>query len=361
MLPHLPQLLLSPFTGIAADRVSRRLILMSGYAALAVLIGLLALLVWRELARLEWIYAISLGIGFANCWIGPANQAVVGDTVPPHALHSAIALGSMAMNLTRVVGPLVAALILAVSGPATSFAVFASALVVVIALLSRVELHEIHRDPSDESVLGRLRTGFDHARERHPALPVLATVAVMSVFGVSHVALNAVFASKTLGDPAYLPWLGAASGAGAIGGALAIGLQRGPLTLSSCGWHMAAFGAALIAFSLCQSVGPALLAQLVVGFFYFSAMTLMQTLVMASIDDAKRGRVMALFNVSWGGLITIGAPLLGVIAGRVGTPRALLMGGAVCFAYGLYRALGGGSVGPQAAGYTAAPPRESVN
>jgi MFS family permease len=356
MLPHLPQLLLSPLTGVAADRVSRRAILMSGYAALAGLIGLLAVLVWRDLARLEWIYAISLGIGFANCWLGPANQAAVGDTVPARDLHSAIALGSMAMNLTRVVGPLVAAIVLSLSGPAVSFTVFASALLVVIALLSRVELHQVRRDPSDESVLGRLRTGFEHARERHPALPVLATVAVMSVFGVSHVALNAVFASKTLGDPGYLPWLGAASGAGAIGGALAIGVQRSPLTLASCGRHMAGFGAALIGFSLCRELGTALLAQLVVGYFYFSAMTLMQTLVMQSIDDAKRGRVMALFNVSWGGLITIGAPLLGLIAGRVGTPAAFLMGGAICLGYGLYRALGGGSRSPQAAGYTAAPP-----
>jgi hypothetical protein len=86
----------------------------------------------------------------------------------------------------------------------------------------------------------------------------------------------------------------------------------------------------------------------------------MQTLVMACIDDAKRGRVMALFNVSWGGLITIGAPLLGLIAGRVGTPRAFGMGGAICLIYGLYRALGSRGVGPQAAGYTAAPTSSGV-
>jgi len=355
MLPHLPQLLLSPLTGVVADRVSRRAILMSGYAALASLIGLLAVLVGRDLVSLEWIYAIALGIGFANCWIGPANQAAVGDTVAPADLNSAIALGAMAMNLTRVVGPLVAALVLAVSGPAVSFTVFASVLVVVIALLSRVRLRQIRRDTSDESVLGRLRTGFDHARERHPALPVLVTVSVMSVFGVSHVALNAVFASSTLGNPIYLPWLGAASGAGAIGGALAIGLQRGPLTLASCGGHMAGFGAALIGFSLCRSLGAALLAQAVVGFFYFSSMTLMQTLVMQSIDDAKRGRVMALFNVSWGGLITLGAPLLGALASRVGTPHALGLGGSICLAYGLYRALGGGSRVARPDRYTAAP------
>jgi MFS family permease len=354
MLLHLPQLLLAPFTGVAADRLNRRAILVSGYVALAGLIGVLAVMVGRDSARLDLLYMISVGIGLSNAWIGPANQAAVADTVPPRDLPSAIALGSMAMNLTRVVGPLVAAAILPVSGPAASFAIFACVLLAVIALLLRVELREVRRDPSDESVLARMRTGFEHARERHPSLPVLSTVAVMSVFGVSHVALHAVFASTTLGSVDYFPWLGAASGAGAIAGALAIGLRSKPLTLARCGRHLAGFGAALVAFALCRHVLHAVLAQLVVGFFYFSAMTMMQTLVMASIDDAKRGRVMSLFSVGWGGLLTVGAPLMGMLARRAGTPETILLGGAVCLAFGIYRWAGGGSRPGDGAGYTAA-------
>jgi len=356
MLLHLPQLLLAPFTGVAADRWNRRTILISGYAALATLIGILSILVGRDSARLDLLYVISVGIGLSNAWIGPANQAAVADTVPARDLASAIALGSMAMNLTRVVGPLVAAVILPAAGPAASFAVFACVLLAVIGLLLRVELRAVRRDPSEESVLARMRTGFEHARERHPALPVLSTVAVMSVFGVSHVALHAVFASTTLGSVDYFPWLGAASGAGAMVGALAIGLRSKPLSLARCGRHLAGFGAALVAFSLCSHVVPAVLAQLVVGFFYFSAMTMMQTLVMQSIDDAKRGRVMSLFSVGWGGLLTVGAPLMGLLARRVGTPETILMGGVVCLLFGIYRWSGGGSRPGLPAGYTAAPP-----
>jgi predicted MFS family arabinose efflux permease len=356
MLLHLPQLLLAPLTGVAADRWNRRAILISGYALLALLIAVLAALVWRDSARLELLYAISLGIGMTNAWIGPANQAAVADTVPARDLPSAIALGSMAMNLTRVVGPLVAGSILMFSGPATSFAIFAVTLLAVIALLFRVRLRAVRRDASEEGVLARMRTGFDHARERHPSLPVLATVSVMSIFGVSHVALHAVFASTTLGDLDFFPWLGAASGLGAIAGALAIGLRSKPLTLASCGQHMAGYGAALVAFGLCRGILPALLAQLVVGFFYFSAMTMMQTLVMASIDDAKRGRVMSLFSVGWGGLVTVGAPLMGLVARRAGTPETVLLGGAVCLAFGAYRWAGGGTRSPRPAGYTASPP-----
>jgi MFS family permease len=356
MLLHLPQLLFAPLTGVAADRWNRRTILVSGYTALASLIAVLAVLVALDSARLDLLYGLSLGIGLANAWIGPANQAAVADTVPPRDLASAIALGSMAMNLTRVVGPLVAGAILLASGPATSFAIFACTLVAVIGLLLRVRLRVIRRDPGREGVWARMRTGLEHARERHPALPVLLTVAVTSIFGVSHVALHAVFASQTLGDIAYFPLLGAASGAGAIAGALAIGLRSKPLSLSSCGRHLAGFGAALVGFSACRSALLAIAAQLVVGFFYFSAMTMMQTLVMQSIDDAKRGRVMSLFSVGWGGLLTIGAPLMGEIAGRAGTPETIGLGGAVCLAFGVYRWAGGGTRRAQPAGYTGAPP-----
>lgn len=359
MLLHLPQLFLSPLTGVAADRWNRRAILVWGYAALAALIATLAVMVGRGAVRLELLYAVSLGIGLANAWIGPANQAAVADTVPARDLASAIALGSMAMNLTRVVGPLVASAILLASGAATSFAIFACILLAVIGLLLRVRLRPIQRDLGREGVLARLRTGFEHARERHPALPVLITVSVMSIFGVSHMALHAVFASTTLGDVAYFPLLGAASGAGSIGGALAIGLRQKPLSLASCGLHMAAYGAALAVFSACRHVALAVLVQVVAGFFYFSAMTMMQTLVMQSIDDAKRGRVMSLFTVGWGGLLTVGAPLMGTIASRVGTPQAILMGGAICVGFGLYRWASQRAPRAEPAGYTGAPRGEA--
>jgi MFS family permease len=355
MLLHLPQLLLAPFTGVAADRWNRRTILVSGYAVLAALIAVLAVLAARDSARLGLLYALSVGIGVTNAWIGPANQAAIADTVPARDLPSAIALGSMAMNLTRVVGPLVAGPILVASGPATSFGIFAAILVAVIGLLGRVKLRPVQRDPGEESLLARMRTGYEHARERHPALPVLITVAVMSVFGVSHIALHAVFASTTLGNVDYFPYLSAASGAGAIGGALAIGLRGKPLSLSTCGRHLTGFGAALVAFSLCRDVRLAVLAQLVVGFFYFSAMTMMQTLVMQSIDDAKRGRVMSLFSAGWGGLLSVGAPLMGVIAQHIGTPQVILLGATVCLGFGLYR-WAGGARAPADARYTAAPP-----
>ncbi len=355
MFMHLPQLLLAPLTGVAADRFSRRRIIMASYSASASLVALLAILQHAGLLTLPLLYLIGLGIGTANAWVGPSNMAAVADSVPPRDLASAVSLGSVAMNLTRVVGPLVAALVLVRFGPAPAYATFALALVLVIYLFSRVQLRAVRRDTSVESVWGRLRTGLEHARERHPALPVLITVSVLSVFGVSHSTLHPAFAQHTLGRPELFPVLGAATGIGAIVGALSTGVRGKPLSLRRCGRHVVAFGAALMLFGLTRSPATAIAAQVVVGYFYFSTLTMLQTLVQQEIDDAKRGRVMSLFGVGWGGLMTIGGPLMGQVAEHwLSTPMTIFAGGAVCAAFGLYRWMGGGDR-PGAPRYTAAP------
>ena len=67
-----------------------------------------------------------------------------------------------------------------------------------------------------------------------------------------------------------------------------------------------------------------------------------QTLVQQCIDDAKRGRVMSLFNMCWGGLVAVGGPLMGGAAGTLGPATTIALGGAVCGSFGLYRLARGG-------------------
>ena len=355
MFQHLPQLALAPLTGVAADRFSRRRIIMLGYGTTTALIGLLGILQASGLLTLPLLYAIGLCLGAANAWVGPANMAAVADAVPARDLPSAVSLGSVGMNFTRVVGPLVAALVLVRFGPAPAYLGFAVILSVVLGLFSRIELRRIERDPGAESILGRLRTGLAHARERHPAFPVLITVGVLSVFGVSHSTLHAVFAQHVLGRPELFPVLGAGTGIGAILGALATGLRSKPLSLRRAGRHALGFGLALVAFSQMRSPWTAIGAQVAVGYFYFSSLTMLQTLVQQSIDDAKRGRVMSLFSVGWGGLMTLGGPLMGYVAEYwLSTSSTILAGGAVCALFGLYRGLGGGDR-PRHRRYTPSP------
>ena len=74
----------------------------------------------------------------------------------------------------------------------------------------------------------------------------------------------------------------------------------------------------------------------------FTTIIMLQTLVQQCIDDAKRGRVMSLFNMSWGGLVAVGGPLMGTLAGALGPTSTIALGGVVCGCFGLYRLARGG-------------------
>ena len=267
---HLPGLLLVPWTGIAADRLDRRRMLMGAYAAQACVIGSLLALLLSGALSIEWLLLLVVGIGCSNAWASPALMASVADAVPRRDLRSGIALQAIAANITRVAGPLAAGAVFALSGPAAAFGTLLGVIAVVLAMLGRMRLAAHERDPGSTSVLGQLRSGISHARERHPAGPVLVSVVVMSVFGISHTALHLPFAEQLLGDGRYFPLLSASTGLGALAGSLFASLQRRTPSLRRAGLQLAAYGLALIAFSRAPGPAFAMGAQLAVGFFYFT-------------------------------------------------------------------------------------------
>jgi MFS family permease len=108
---------------------------------------------------------------------------------------------------------------------------------------------------------------------------------------------------------------------------------------------------ALSAFSLNTNITLALLAQLLVGYFYFSVMTSLQTLIQQIVDESKRGRVMSLFQVAWAGLVPFGSLAMGFLADPLGPPITILTGAGVCVVFGLSLALffrGGSPLSPGA-------------
>ena len=105
------------------------------------------------------------------------------------------------------------------------------------------------------------------------------------------------------------------------------------------GRGMFAYGLSLLVFSLNSEIAPALIAQMFVGYFYFSVMTSLQTLIQQIVDESKRGRVMSLFQVAWAGLVPFGSLAMGFLAEPMGTPLTIGMGAGVCAAFGLAVAL----------------------
>jgi predicted MFS family arabinose efflux permease len=284
-------------------------------------------------------------IGYGISFNAPASQAIVAHSVPPMDLPSAISLQSGGAQLARVVGPTLAAPLLALWGESAAFAAYGAASLIVVVLLSRLRFSVYDPEHDDASFFRRLRRGFDHARERPPALAALSVLAMSSLFAAGYLSLLPVMANEEFDKgPTGFATLAAVAGFGSMVGALTTAFRDNIPTLRSTAVLVACFGGSVAVFALSPTWTVALALSVVVGVFYFSAMTTLNTLVQYLADENMRGRISSLFVIGWAGLVPIAGLWQGFVASRSGVRTSMLIAGAVTAAYALVVALARGSI-----------------
>lgn len=169
-----------------------------------------------------------------------------------------------------------------------------------------------------------------------PIRAILLLLATVSLLGMSYTVLMPVFAKEVLGgNSTTLGWLMAASGIGALIGALYLASRRTVLGLGKVIAIMAGvFGAALVGFGFSHFLWLSLLTVFIAGFamitHFASANTILQTIV----EDDKRGRVMSLFGMAFMGMAPFGSLVAGAVAERIGPGRTVVATGLACIAVG---------------------------
>jgi MFS family permease len=150
--------------------------------------------------------------------------------------------------------------------------------------------------------------------------------------GMPYAVLMPVFADQFLGGgSSTLGFLMGASGVGAVAAALTLASRKQVLGLGrwvayACG----SLGVCLILFSMSRSFWLSAVILVPVGFSMMTQMSSSNTLVQAMVPDHLRGRVMSLYSMMFMGMAPIGSLLAGTIAGYVGPPETIALGGAVC-------------------------------
>jgi len=343
----LPAFALAPLAGVAADRFDRKRIVVVCYVAVIALALALSALTHGGRMTMPWLFGLTFLLGSAFAFSGPANMAIAANSVPREDLSSAVSLQSALNNLTRVVGPMLAGPLVASGRFDVAFGLYAIAAGAAGILVARIRLTPWEPAAEEDlGILGRIASGFAHARERHPALPALAMTAMLSLFGASHVTVLSIYAQDRLGDVNWFPWIVSAIGAGALAGALVIGGRRP--RLASAARNTVAYGVLLAGFGFSATPALAIGLEALIGFFYFAVMTELQTLIQGIVDESMRGRVMSLFQVCWAGLIPFGSLGMGAAAGALGVGHTLVLSGIACAACGVWMAL-------RANAYAAAP------
>jgi MFS family permease len=325
-----PLLFLSTIGGSLADAVDRRRLLVGLQMAQLVLSFGLAAIALADHPSTVAITALVFAIGIANALAAPGLSAILPTLVPREDLPGAVALMSVQMNLSRVIGPAIGAAIYASMGAAPVFAINAGTYVfAVIGLLwahyaRRVTTHARERG------LARLASGFRIARRDALVREVLLMLFTFSLFSLAFVGLMPVLAARNLDIAAKSAAYGllyATFGLGATLGAVSVGTvfsHTSKLRLLQPGYT--AFGILLAAFALVRSALPAYPIAFALGYAYFVVITSMSTVLQAHVKDEVRGRVMALWIMGFGGTVPLGVLLAGWLANRTTITAVLLVG-----------------------------------
>ncbi len=313
-LQFLPILVLSPYAGLVADRLSRRHLLIATQAAQGVLAVALGVLVLAGVAELWMVYVFALLLGIASAFDGPVRQTFVAELVPPEGLPNAVALNGASFNAARMVGPALAGLLFGAVGPGWVFVlngISFGATILALLMMRRGELHPLPRTARGR---GQLRAGFAYARGNVQIMMMIVLVGVVSAFGLNFQLTSAVMARSEFAlGPEQYGLFGSILATGALVGALLAARRNGPSVRLVLG---AAIGfGSVMAF---QAVAPGPwwygLACLPLGFFSLTMLTSANATVQLATEPAFRGRVMALYMMVFLGATTVGSPIIGWVA-----------------------------------------------
>lgn len=350
MAQIIPELIFTLFGGVAADRLPRRLVLVCSDVGRAVVVLLIALLAWLNLLQLWHLFVLAVLFGIIGSFFHPSYRAITPELVVKTHLSSANALTELSVQLGNLLGPILGAGLVVLSGGSASMAFAFDSLTFVISVCSLAAIRlvaKVAQESSNEGeiatvhaaglsgMLRDIRDGFRTILRSSWLLwsMIAAAFGLMAYKGAIAVSLpKLVFAVYSSG-----PWLLAAItttvGLGAIAGALFAGQvhfrRRGIVGL--LGYVLS--GVALMVFSLPfpHSVVPfvVLPAAFLVGFGINVMQIIWVTLLYELVPSHKLGRVSSVDLLGSLGLLPIGYVLAGWLGDRVGPAAVFLLGGIV--------------------------------
>jgi MFS family permease len=337
---QIPSFLLAPLAGVLVDRWNRhRLLVVTQVLALVQSLGM-AVLALTGIIKIWHVVILSIFQGLVNAFDMPARQAFVVEMVEKREdLPNAIALNSSMVNAARLLGPSIGGVVIATVGEGWCFMIDAiSYLAVIASLLAMKITPRITKQTRETRVLQQLREGWKYASGFAPIRKVLLLLALVSLVGMPYTVLMPVFANEILhGGPSTLGLLMAASGVGALVGALFLASRKSVLGLGKyIPLTAGAFGAGLIAFSFSRVMWLSLLLMVMTGLGFMIQMAASNTVLQTIVEEDKRGRVMSFYTMAFMGTAPFGSLLAGSMADRIGAPHTLMFGGMGCIAGALW-------------------------
>jgi MFS family permease len=336
---QIPTLVISPFAGVLIDRWNRHTVLVVTQILSMLQSLALAILAFTGVINVTEILILQLAQGAINSFDTPARQAFVVEMVEDRSyLSNAIALNSTMVNASRIIGPSIGGVIIALAGEGWCFMLDAISYVAVIASLLAMHVTRAEREPITTHVMEELRTGLRYIKGSLPIRTALILLAVVSMMSMPYTVLMPAIATQTLHGGAHtLGFLMTASGVGALIGALYLAARVSVIGLEDVSAAATVtFGLALIGFALSRQLWLSLAILPIVGAGFMVQMASINTRIQTLVDERLRGRVMAYYVMAFLGTAPIGSLLAGMVAARIGSEYTILFGGTASVVAGIW-------------------------
>jgi MFS family permease len=325
----IPLLVFALPAGVVVDRFDRRTVLLAAQCGVMAVAATFAITVGADVIRPWSILVLAAVNGTVMSFIFPTRTTIVSSLVERGDLANAISLNAAGQNATRVVGPSLAGLAIAVIGVSGAFAVAALLQIVALFSTSRLPSRVSDESPRGGASGSSLTLGLRIVAQNPTLTGLMMLALATNVLVMPYLNLMPVFARDELGiGSSGLGLLLACAGLGTVGGALFVarashlGLPKGAQIITAT-----AFAGLVLVFALTPIVPLAALLLFAAGGMSAAFLAINQTVLQMSVDDAVRGRVLSIYLLTWG-VLPLGQLAVGALANLIGTPLAVVV---ACF------------------------------
>ena len=333
---QIPLFMLAPIAGVLADRWNRHKVLLAIQISALIQALFLSIIVFTGYVQIWHLIVLSILLGTINAFDIPVRQSFVFDMLDNNKkdLANALAMNASMVNSTRLIGPSIAGILISTIGEGWCFALNSLSYVAVVISLLRMKNISQLRNLRVSNVFVEMKEGFRYTFGFKPIKYLLLLLALVSLMGTPLTLLAPVFAKQIFhGGASIYGFLMGANGVGSLLGAVYLLNRKSVAGL----WKLITkavlvLSIGMIVFSISRILWISILIMAVSGLGIVVQIVSTNTLLQTISDENKRGRVLSFYSMAFIGMAPFGSLMFGSLAGIIGAPNTLILGGIFCLA-----------------------------
>ncbi len=326
-----PGVLAGPLAGSVVDSMSRFRLMKITQRLFLLQASVLAGLTISGHISVEWLLFLETLLAIITAFDIPVRQAMVVDLVGKEDLPNGIAINSTTVNITRMIGPALAGVIIVSFGIGEAFLLNAFTYIAVLVSLAMIRIDERTHSRHGQRRLSHIKDGLRYAWRTPRIRNWLLLFFLIALFGMPYGTIMPVVAEAGFNmGAAGLSWLVAASGFGATAGALLLASRKSTRGLPRLLFISAVlFGFSLIVFGFIDSFLFAVLFIPFCGYAMMLQMAGINIVLQTELAEEQRGRVMSLLSMAFQSAFPLGSLWMGWVADHYGVSTPFIIGGSL--------------------------------